>query len=143
MGAANDAEIVDDLICTAVIQIGRGRAVAHAQKSFDVDYGKPLLVLTQRSAIRTSDFQPIDAERFYSEIGVGARAQSAYVTLHPPKPNFVQDRRTERVHMLDAEVSIGKRRIVEKVGIELDAGELLGRIDEMHGDLVLGAEEVI
>src|SRR5438105_15373258 len=63
--------------------------------------------------------------------------------LCPAESNFVQHSGTERVHMLRAEIRVWKRCIVEEVRIEVEAGEVLGRINEVHRNLVSSAEVVI
>src|SRR5438552_2447526 len=143
MGAANHTEIVDDLIGAAVIQV-RGRpAVAHAKETFDTDYRKSLLVFAQRPAIGTAHFEPVNTQRFDGEIGVRARAQLLDVSLDPAESDFVQESRIERVYVLNAEIRIRESRIVEKVRIQIHAGKVFGRVDEMHGNLVLGAEDLV
>src|SRR2546421_11714712 len=63
--------------------------------------------------------------------------------LCPAESNFVQHSGTERVHMLRAEIRVWKRCIVEEVRIDVEAGEVLGRINEVHRNLVSSAELVI
>src|SRR5439155_7579238 len=59
MRAANDAEVVHGLIRAAVIEIRGRRAVAQADKTYDADNRKNRLILAQRSAVRTTDFESV------------------------------------------------------------------------------------
>ena len=82
---ANQADVVDELIGAAVVEVGRGAAVAHAEKAIDVDDREALLVFAQWPAAGAADIQAVDAQGLDSEIGTGARAEFGNVSLIQPK----------------------------------------------------------
>ena len=117
--AAQNAEVIDKLICAAVVEIRGCLAISHAQEAFDVENGKPLLIRPQRTAVGTPDFEPHDAELLDSKVGVLPDAELLDIALVPAKAEFIQQRRAERVHVLRRQVLIRKRGVVEEVGIQL------------------------
>ena len=83
------AEVVDELVSAAVVQVRGCLAVAHAHEAADVDDRKALFVRAQRAAAGTADIQAVDPQRLDGEI-VLARGLSIETLprLKPKRTSF-------------------------------------------------------
>ena len=141
--AAQNAEVIHNLIRAAVVEVRRCLAVAHAQEAFDVQDRKSLFVWPQLAPVRTANFEAHDAELLDSEVGVLPDAELLDVALVPAEAELIHQRWAEGVHVLRRQALIGERGVVEEVRIQFRVREVPCRIDVVDEDLVARAEAVI
>ena len=141
--SAQYAEVLHNLIRSAVVKVRRCLAVTHAQETFDVQDGKSLFIRPQLAAVGTANFEAHDAELLDSKVGVLPDAELLDVALVPAEAQFVHQRWAEGVHVLRGQALIGKCGVVEEVRIQLRVGEVPCRIDVMDEDLVARTETVV
>src|SRR5262245_54451824 len=102
---ADERHVVHPLISAAVIQVRRGKVVAHSDVSGYPQNRESFFILPQRPAVRPIPVysHSVDAERFDREIGICVNSELRNVLEIESKPEFVDQRRTERMHVLRAE----------------------------------------
>src|SRR3954447_2093950 len=118
MRAAQDTEVVHDLIRSTIVQVRRCLAVPKAQEAFDVNHRESLLVRTQRTSVGAAHFQSHDAELLDTKVSILPHTEFLNVPPMPAKSKFIHQRWPERVYMLRGEAFIGKGGVVREVRID-------------------------
>ena len=143
MAATKNRDVVDELESAAVVEVGRGLAVAHTDEAIDVDDREALLVFAERTASGTAHLETLNAERFDGEVAIGPRAQFGDVAANEAEAGFIEEISVERVDVLDGKTVVWEGGVVAEVRIEIDIGKGASGVDVMEEEKVFLREVLI